>query len=202
MPVHDWDQTRAGKFHHFHNSWIYKISDRLNAGLLPKGFYAAGEQVADDVEPDVLTLEQSREPPTDWHNAASVVAVEEEPPRVRYTIEAEVAIYGRKQDRVVIHAIDDDRIVALIEIVSWANKQSRHEIDRFLRKIAAALDKGYHLLVIDLHRAGPFDPGGIHAAIWEYLFGTGPVGPTDQQRTLVSYRAEPVLTAYVEPVSV
>jgi hypothetical protein len=31
MPIHDWSRVRAGMFHHFYNSWIYKLSDRLNA---------------------------------------------------------------------------------------------------------------------------------------------------------------------------
>jgi hypothetical protein len=29
MPIHDWSRVRAGMFHHFYNSWIYKLSDRL-----------------------------------------------------------------------------------------------------------------------------------------------------------------------------
>jgi hypothetical protein len=74
-------------------------------------------------------------------------------------------------------------------------------MDRFLRKVAAALDRAYHLLVVDLQQPGPFDPKGLHAAIWEYLFGTSPDAPPDQPRTLVSYRAEPLVTAYVEPIA-
>ena len=35
-----------------------------------------------------------------------------------------------------------------------------------------------------------------------YLFGTSPEVPADRPLTLVSYRAEPVTTAYVEPVAV
>jgi len=23
MPVHDWSRVRPGRFHHFHNAWIY-----------------------------------------------------------------------------------------------------------------------------------------------------------------------------------
>jgi hypothetical protein len=200
MPLHEWDRVRAGKFHHFHNSWIYKLCDRLNAGLLPRGFYAAGKQVAGDVEPDVLTLQRSGESQPDWRGATAVIAVEEHPPKATYTFDAEQGAYVRKQDQVVIRATDGDRIVALIEIVSRANKQSRHEIDRFLRKIAAAIDSGYHTLMIDLHIPGSFDPLGMHAAVWDYMFGTCPELPSGA-RSIVSYRVDPSLRAYVEPLA-
>ena len=202
MPVHDWSRVRSGKFHHFHNSWIYKISDRLNAGILPPGFYAAGEQVVGEVEPDVVTLQDRSISPGDWQDAARVIAVAECPPQVHHTMEAEQAIYLRKQDRVVIRAADNDRIVALIEIISRGNKDSRHEIDRLLRKVASALDRGYHLVIIDLHPYGPLDLHGIHGAIWEYLFGVCPASPGDRPLTLVSYCAAPAATAYVEPLAV
>lgn len=203
MPVHDWSSVRAGWFHHFHNSWIYKISDRLNAGLLPPGFYAAGEQVVGGAEPDVLTLQERGLPGLPGRpTLPGVLAVAEHPPRVHSTLEAEVPIYLRKQDRVVIRSSEGDRIVALIEIVSRGNKESRHELERFLRKVASALDSKYHLLIVDLHPPGTFDPHGVHGAIWDYLFGACPEAPPDRSLTLVSYRAEPVPTAYVEPVAV
>lgn len=203
MPVHDWSAVRAVWFHHFHNSWIYKLTDRLNAGLLPQGFYAAGEQVGGETEPDVLTLhERSSSGLTGRPSAPGVLAIEEHPPRVRWTQEAEEAIYLRKQDRVVIRGSEGDRIVALIEIVSRGNKESRHEFERFLRKVASALESRFHLLIVDLQPPGTFDPRGIHGAIWDYLFGTCPEAPPDRSLTLVSYRAEPVPTAYVEPIDV
>jgi hypothetical protein len=203
MPVHDWSSVRAGWFHHFHNSWIYKISDRLSGGLLPEGFYAAGEQVAGGVEPDSLVLEErGASLPTGRPPVQGALALAEHPPRVHSTLEAEEAMYLRKQDRVVIRSSDGDRVVALIEILSRGNKGSRHELERFLRKTASALDSKYHLLIVDLHPPGPFDPDGIHAAIWAYLFGNSPEMPADRPLTLVSYRAEPVPTAYVEPTAV
>jgi hypothetical protein len=70
-----------------------------------------------------------------------------------------------------------------------------------LRKIASALEAGVHLLVVDLHRPGAFDPEGIHGAVWDYLFGTCPPAPEDRSLTAVAYRATPT-TAYVEPLAV
>lgn len=205
MPVHDWSRVRAGKFHHFHNSWIYRLSDRLNGGILPPGYYAAGEQIAGDIEPDILTLQHPEPPPaarTGWHPGIGAVALQEHPPQVSDTMQAEAESYRRKQDHLVIRSSDSDRIVALIEIISRSNKDSRHRMDQSLQKIAAAFDAGYHALVIDLYPPGTFDPQGIHGAIWDYLFGTRPPAPQDRPLTLVSNGVEPPTTAYVEPVAV
>jgi hypothetical protein len=201
MPIHNWPRVRAGKFHHFHNSWIYKLSDRLNAGLLPPGLYAAGEQIVGEIEPDVLTLQHDDAAPTRWQGTAHVLAVEEHPPKVHCTMSADEASYVRRQDCVAIRAADDDRLMAIIGIVSAGNKSSRHEIERFLRKVGAALTAGVHLLIVDLQRPGTFDPEGIHGAVWEYLFGTCPAAPSDHRLTAAAYRATPP-TAYVEPLAV
>lgn len=204
MPIHDWSRVRPGRFHHFHNSWIYKLSDRLNAGLLPPGFYAAGEQVLGDIEPDVLALKQG-EPdrnPAVQPNGGAAVPVAEHPPRVSHVAAAEEDAYLRKQDHLIVRLAEDDRIVAMVEIVSPGNKSSRHRFEQFLRKAAAALTRGYHLLVVDLHRRGTFDPQGIHAAVWEYLFGHPDQPAGEGLLTLASYCAAPAPTAYVQPVAI
>ena len=56
MPIHNWKKTYAGAFHHFHVTWLSEIAKALNAGVLPKGYYALGEQVIGGAVPDVLTL--------------------------------------------------------------------------------------------------------------------------------------------------
>jgi hypothetical protein len=137
-----------------------------------------------------------------WRDASNVVAVEDHPPRVSITIEAEDATFLRKTDRVAIRAMDNDRLVALIEIVSRGNKRSRHEMDRLLRKVASALDQGCHLLIVDLFPPGTFDRCGLHVAIWEYLFSETPESSVERPLTVSSYRALPTTIAYVEPLAV
>ncbi len=203
MPVHDWSRVRSGRFHHFHNSWIYKLSDRLNSGLLPPGFYAAGEQVAGGIEPYVLALEEREAATADWQDSASVIALEQHPPKVALTMQAEEAIYLAKQDRIAIRGTDGDRLVAIVEIVSPGNKASRYEMDRFLRKVASCLEQNCHLLIIDLFPPGAFDPHGIHAAVWDYLYGARPDALEGGALTLVAYRVSgSVPTAYVQPAAV
>src|SRR5262249_31061087 len=95
-----------------------------------------------------------------------------------------------------------DRIVALVEIVSPGNKASRYALRQFVEKAAAALFRGYHLLVLDLLPPGPRDPNGIHGAIWEEIADASYRQPPDKPLTLAAYDAGPPKTGYVEPVAV
>ena len=35
MPIHDWSRVSAGIFHAFHCAWVPRLSEALNAGILP-----------------------------------------------------------------------------------------------------------------------------------------------------------------------
>ena len=59
MPVHNWTRVEAGIFHAFHTSWMGRIQDALNEGLLPRGYYALAEQHVGRPITDVLTLHAS-----------------------------------------------------------------------------------------------------------------------------------------------
>ena len=102
MPIHDWTRVDAGTFHFFHMCWIASICDVLNQGLLPRNYYAMGEQRALGDEPDVLTL----------HAAPFGDAGDE----------ADTDYHRRKQNSVVVRHVSGDRVVAMIEVVSWGNK--------------------------------------------------------------------------------
>ena len=49
MPIHDWSKAPAGLFHHFHRRWAVSICDALNAGRMPKGYYAARVELSCNV---------------------------------------------------------------------------------------------------------------------------------------------------------
>ena len=203
MPVHDWSRVGAGIFHDFHCAWIVEIRNTLNAGLLPPDHYAMAEQIVGDLGPDVLTLQAAG--PT-WDvpdgDAPQATAVATAPPRVRFTATAMMDEYALKQRSLVIRHSSDDRIVALIEILSPGNKSSRHALRSFVDKAAAALVRGYHLLLVDLQPPGPRDPHGIHGALWEEIGDDPYVAPADKPLTLAAYSAGPVKTAYIEPTAV
>ena len=60
MPLHDWTRVDAGIFHSFHLSWIGEIVRVLNAGMLPRSYYALGEQVTTGGNLDVLALHETQ----------------------------------------------------------------------------------------------------------------------------------------------
>jgi len=51
MPVHDWTRVISGIFHDFHQTWIPEIKNVLNNKVLPEGFYALAEQIAEGPQP-------------------------------------------------------------------------------------------------------------------------------------------------------
>lgn len=203
MPIHDWTRVSAGTFHAFHLAWMAEIQRVLNDGLLPEGFYALAEQVASDVIPDVLTLHDVDGIQSGSSREGYVgVAVATAPPQVAWRETAsEALLLAAKARHLTIRHSTGDRIVALLEIVSPGNKEKRAALDSFVDKAIGALDAGYHLLVIDLFPPGPFDPSGIHGAIWRRLCGeyTPPAG---KPLTLAAYAAAAAVTCYVEPTAV
>jgi hypothetical protein len=200
MPVHDWAKVPAGTFHHFHTLWLTEISNALNAGILPRGYYAMAEQVAGGLQPDVLALEEILEEPVAAQatgSTATMLLAAESPPQVRYTIEDESLVYALKADHLAIRHVSGDRVVGFIEIVSPGNKHSATMLKQFFDKLSDALSSGCHLLVIDLHRPSKFDPEGLPAAFWG---ATTPSLRADEPFSLSAYRAGAKPTAHVEPV--
>jgi hypothetical protein len=155
------------------------------------------EQRAGGPEADVITLEVV--PPTG--PAPGGVAVAVQPPRARFVTRAETAGYARKANRITVRHPDGD-VVAVIEIVSPGNKDSRHAIDAFARKAVALLQAEVHLLVVDLFPPSPRDPQGIHKVIWDLVREEPFALPPDKPLTLAAYSAGAETVAYVEPVSV
>jgi hypothetical protein len=211
MPMHDWTRVSASTFHDFHNSWITHIKESLNEGILPSPYYAQGEQRLGDIAPDVLALRASEESIDEgWSGDGggigenSMVAVEEVPPQVKFSQEAlnDLEYYLSKQRTVVIRRSSGDRVVALIEIVSPANKHTRHKIEDFADKVVAALREGIHVLIIDPFPPTHYDPDGIHGYIWHKMLAGTFHGTSDQPLTLVSYTADEPLRAYVEPLKI
>lgn len=202
MPIHDWTSVDAGLFHAFHQRWISALSDVLNTGVLPRDYYALAEQSVGGLIPDVLTLrpaENEPEPEADAESTGTAVATV--PPRTRIIRQAEERIYVRKADRIAVRH-RHGQVVAVVEIVSPGNKASAHALRAFVEKSAELIDRGIHLLVIDLFPPGKRDPQGIHKAIWDEFVEEDFERPDDQPLTLVSYDAQPLPIAYVEPVAV
>ena len=201
MPIHDWSRVPAGLFHHFHQHWAVSICDALNAGRLPRGFYALLEQHAAGVIPDVVTLQRGPRSKV-LPDRSGGIAVAEAPPKTRFVSQAsDEEIYAAKADRIVVYNPLGD-IVAVIELVSPGNKNSRHAIRSFVEKTLDFLRQGIHILIIDLFPPSRRDPQGIHKVIWDEVQEEAFELPSDKPLTLVAYSAGVPKKAYVDPVAV
>ena len=200
MPVHDWTRVEAGIFHDFHVAWLPEIRKALNGGLLPEGFYALAEQHAGRTIADVLTLHASpgNLEPLPPLPTTGGTAVAEAPPRVRRRESLELGLRARRRS-VAIRHVSGHRLVALLEIVSPANKDRQQSVDDFAAKAVDALDAGIHLVVVDLFPPGPMtrracpapfvSAGGVREA--------DPL-PAGEPLTLASYVTGPGVDIYLE----
>ncbi len=215
MPVHDWTRVDAGIFQHFHNAWITFLSDTLNSGPLPPNYYALGEQRSGDFGPDVLTLEVEAERNEDvWKPGDDVggdeggtLTLAEARPKTRFEMECErdAAFYIAKRRTLTVCHVSDDRVVAMIEIVSPGNKRNELALVAFIEIIMTALREGVHLLVVDLFPPRASNPNGMHGVIWDYLEGDEGehyTQPPGEPFTLASYIAANPVVSFVEPVAV
>jgi hypothetical protein len=195
--------VEAGIFHDFHNAWITELRNTLNGGLLPSGYYALGEQHAGRSIADVLTLHASTPPPPPLPPAPATggVVLAEAPPRVRRKLSASASARLRRRTVSVRH-VRGHRLVALLEIVSPANKDREEHVAELVNKLRSALELGVHVMVIDLLPPGPHDPLGMHGAVWSYFEDEPYDLPEDEPLTVASYLAGPPVDAYLEHLAV
>jgi hypothetical protein len=198
MPIHDWTRVRANRFHDFHQSWTIAIRNALNGGLLPDGYLAMAEQITGGPDPDVVTLSLPIKP---GEGAAGGLATAESPPKVRMQAQSDAISYARKANRVTVRH-PDGQVVAVIEIVSPGNKDSKHAVRSFARKATDFLLAGVNLLIVDLYPPSKRDPQGIHKLIWDRIRDEPFELPPGKPLTLVSYSAGTTITGYIEPVAV
>jgi hypothetical protein len=207
MPIHDWTRVDHGTFHDFHQGWAPQVRSALNNGLLPPDYEAKVEQHTEDGIPDVLTLQLTTPPGGngDGHPPGSprpgLSAVATAPPPAEFTSEVAADPYTRLRKTVAVRD-GDDRVVAIVELVSPGNKSSRHGLRAFARKVTGAIDRGVHVLVVDLFPPGPRDPYGLHPVIWSEYRDEPYAPPPGKPLTLASYEAGPVHRAYVRPAAV
>ena len=198
MPIHDWTKVPAGLFHDFHQSWSIRIKDALNAGRLPKGVAALVEQRTGPFEADILAVERRTRPKRSTQDDAVAVM---ERPAARIIRRVDLTAYAEHANRVVVrHHLG--RIIAVIEIVSPGNKDSRIALNDFVQKAIGFLREGIHVLIVDLFPPTSRDPLGVHKLIWDGFHDEEFTFPQGKDRTLASYESGAEMTAYVEPVAV
>lgn len=196
MPIHDWTRLEPGDFHHFHQGWVVNLTNALNSGLLPPDYMAMTEQVTDRPIPDVVTL-QTRDP----QDESGGITVAAAPPTARVIARSDKIQYARRADRVVIRH-GRGKVVAILEIVSPGNKDSRNAIRSFVEKAADILNQGVNLLVVDLFPPTARDPQAIHKAIWDEFVDELFESPPGKPLTIASYIGGDIPVAYLESVGI
>jgi Protein of unknown function (DUF4058) len=199
MPMHDWTKVDAGIFHGFHGLWIAALNNALNGGLLPRGFYAYPEQHVGRYIADLITLQTAGphvSPPSD---VSGGLAVAEAPPRVRYKAELSPSDRARRRTLAIRH-VSGHRLVAVLEIVSPANKDRGDHVEELAGKIDGLLSAGVHVLLVDPFPPGTHDPHGLDAVVREF-YGAPEASPeprAEEPLLAVSYRASQPVEVYLE----
>jgi hypothetical protein len=149
-------------------------------------------------EPDVVAL-RLRGPEREGG-----LVVAQTPPRVHQAarVESESALYALKANRIAIHH-DLGRVVAMIEVVSPGNKDTKHAVASFVTKAVDFIRNGIHFLVLDLFPPGPRDPNGLAQAIWDQLVGEPlEIRHADKPLRVAAIDAGTGLTAYVDSLDI
>jgi hypothetical protein len=195
MPIHDWTRVDAGLFHAFHQRWVAAIADALNAGVLPEDHYALPEQSVGRMIPDVLTLHVDGV--SGNGGSAAAVAVAEAPVKARMVRKLDRDTYVSKANRIAVRHRHGE-VVAVIEVVSPGNKASQVEFRKFVGKAQDLIERGIHLLIVDLLPPGRRDPQGIHPEIW-----SDPDYEPEPGKPLAALAYDSgEMVAYVEPLAV
>lgn len=212
VPIHDWTLVPAGIFHHFHHEWISVISRAVNHSLLGTSYYALAEQIAGGMGPDVLTLQRpfaketphspERKSKSSPRKAPHTLTLEKDPPKARYRITDPPKWYAAKKKSVTIRHVSEDRVVAVMEIVSPGNKDSKSGLKMFVQKAQDLLSAGVHLSLVDLFPPSPRDPEGIHPVIWGDDAGDTFRFDSTKPLTCASYLAGLGAEAFVNPAAV
>jgi hypothetical protein len=110
-------------------------------------------------------------------------------------------VYASRANRIIVtHHLG--RIIAVIEIVSPGNKDSRAALRDFVEKTVDCLRRRIHVLIVDLFPPPTRDPFGNHRVIWDEIIEEDFTFPEGNDRILVSYETGGERAAYIEPVAV
>lgn len=184
-------------FHDFHHEGISSIKHVRNRGLLPADDDALAEQVAAGFGPDVLTLQdQEHEAP------ASGGAITTTRPQTAYFAERAAGVRQRHKCIVAVRHASNDRVVAMIEVLSPGNKNSATAFNAVVHKARELMEQQIHLRLHDPLPPGVRDPNGIHAAIWEEYTNDVFELPAERPLTMVAYESTPTQRAYIETIAV
>jgi len=200
MPIHDWSRVDRWLFHDFSLSWIAELSGRLNAGVLPSGYYAFTETLDDGSRPLFIDLPEPDADVKDPRKPGESRSLFELPPRTWFQAPCLAPEYG--EHIISIRSSNTHGVMAAIRIVTQDAKRRRQRFASFVAWAVEVIRHGYPLLIVDLFPTKPDGTMNLTKALWEeFVEEDLPLAP-NKPLTLVSYSAGRENTAYVEPVAV
>jgi hypothetical protein len=132
----------------FHSKWANVLVDELNETLLPEGYYAEPHvHVGPRVEIDVATSERDGGAAAGGATTATLPVRAWSPPAPTVTLPAAFVDTFEVQ---VFNTESGPQLVAVIELVSPANKDRAEHRRAFAVKCASYLAQGIGLLVVDV----------------------------------------------------
>jgi hypothetical protein len=195
MPVHNWKGIDDGIFHDLHCSWIVEIKRALNGGLLPPAYHAMAEQRARLIAPDVLTLKFDDIEIDDFNSGGGVAIMA--PPKTTHRKTFDVLAYVNRQNSIAIRHSSDDKLVAVLEIVSRGNKTGKANFDAFMLKAHSCLNQGIHFTYVDVHPPSALCSDGIHGAMCVENGDDPPENAPDNFLSAAGYEAGSIVNGYV-----
>jgi hypothetical protein len=188
MPIHDWKSVRSGLYHPFHNAWLVHLMDHLNGGVMPRGFYALTDTRVDIFAPDLVAVRRGR--------AGASGGLATLPTADRRTV---VTVSRLPRQRHLKVYDQNDKVVAVVEIVSPANKDRRASVADFANKTAAFLTSGVNVVVADILPPTKAAPNGMHPPLMTALAVRMKVDrpPADRPLTVAAYQAGRTVQAHL-----
>lgn len=173
MPLRDHFRpptTKYGSWESFHGGWPMVIVQQLRTQL-PPGFVAAPRvRLGPYFEIDIGAFENDDVPPGHGNRGAATLAV----PRPTWFLETDLPEEDEYEVQ-IYHADEERQLVAIIEIVSPANKDRPEKRRAFVGKCGAFLRKGIAVSIVDLVTIRQFN---LYAELMEFIGHPDPtLGP-------------------------
>ncbi len=167
----------------FHARWVNSIADALQATLPRRYFAEIQVHLGRSVEADVAEFEitaNEEEPPNGSTGGVAVQTWAPPAPPVVFT--------ATFLDDIEVHVRDernDGRLVAVVELVSPANKDRPETRSAFAAKCAAYLKRGVGLIAVDIVTSRNFN---MHNELVRLLDVAAPLMPEEESLIAVAYR--------------
>ncbi len=114
--------------------------------------------------------------------------------------------YQNKKNIVVVHRASDDRIMAIIELISPGNKTTSAGVKRLIEKVTGLIHEGIHVLLVDVLPGTAHAPESLHESIWHNMQPSSVEQGNDPKKPLkaVSYECSLAsgCNAYIEDFAI